>query len=101
MALRDIISTDIKNIFMNSNDFAEPFTFSRSGLTINAIFDDEFLVVIDGVESSRPIITVADSDIAGIKHADTFTRTGTSIIYNVIGIQPDGTGMTMIILSQD
>lgn len=101
MTLRARITSDIKSIFMNNEQFADDFVFSRSGLTISGLFDKEFILVVDDVETTAPALTVADSDIVGIIHGDTLTEVSTSIVYNVTGIQPDGTGVTLVILSQD
>lgn len=101
MTLRARIVSDAKSIFMNNTQFADDFIFSRTGLTISVLFDKEFAVVVEDVESAAPAITVADVDISGVVHGDTFTEVSTSTVYNVVGIQPDGTGMTLIILSQD
>ena len=53
------------------------------------------------METSRPAISVKTTDVPGIEHDDTFTRALDSVVYKVIGIQPDETGMTLIVLSQD
>jgi len=98
MTLKDLLTSDIKTIFMNSDDFADEFLNARTGLTIGAIFDKEFIVVIDDVESSTPAITVADTDVPSIAHDDLFTNTETSVVYKVTGIQPDGNGLTLVTL---
>lgn len=86
---------------MDNTHFADDFVNGRTGLTISVLFDKEFTVIIEDVESAAPAITVADTDIPGIRHGDTFTEVSTSTVYNVVGKQPDGTGMTLVILSQD
>ncbi len=101
MTLKDLIATDIKNIFLNTDDFADEFVNARTALTISTIFDNEFQVIIDDVETTAPAITVADVDIPGVLHGDIFTRVEDSTVYNVTGIQPDGTGATVLVLSQD
>lgn len=101
MTLRERIVSDIKNIFMDNSQFADDFVNARTGLTISALFDKEFVVIIEDVESAAPAMTVADTDIVGIRHGDTFTHVDTAIVYNVVSKQPDGTGMTLIIFSQD
>ncbi len=101
MTLRERLVSDIKNVFMDNTQFADDFVNDRTGLTISALFDKEFTVIVDDVEDSAPTITVADSDIVGILHSDIFTHVDTSTIYNVTGIQPDGTGLTLVILSED
>jgi hypothetical protein len=101
MALKDVMDADITNVFLNNDDIAEAFTFSRTASSVNAIFENAFAVIIGDVETSRPAISVKDSDIIGITHNDIFTRVLDGIAYNVIGIQPDGNGMTLVVLSQD
>ncbi len=101
MTLRERIVSDIKNVFMDNTKFADDFVNNRTGLTISGLFDKEFIVIIEDVESAAPAMTVADTDIPGIRHGDTFVHVDTAITYNVVGKQPDGTGMTLVIFSQD
>ncbi len=70
-----------------------------AGNLIWAIFDRAFYEAQGGdvgVESSQPMVTVRDVDVVGIAHGDTITRNGAN--YSVVGIHPDGTGMTEIVL---
>lgn len=100
MTFKNDLDTDI-SVFLDKDEFAEEFVFSRTGLTINGIFDNEFETVVDGVETTRPMALVKDSDITGIVQGDTMTRVSDSVVYNVTGVHPDGTGLTFVILSQD
>ncbi len=73
-----------------------------NGRIVPVIFDNEYEGVSpqDGeVESAGPQGTVKDSDINGIKHGDTMRID--LINYKIRGIQPDGTGLTVLILSKD
>ena len=93
-----------RDIFLDENEFADEFVFSRSGLTINCIFDDAFEVAVEGeqgVETTAPQVVAKDSDVTGIVQGDTLTRVSNSVVYKVIKPMPDGTGMTVILLSQD
>ncbi len=99
--LRELIDADIKNIFMNTGDFAFQFLNARTGLNIGALFDNQFAVIIDDVESTAPAITVAAVDVPGVNHNDLFTDTETAIVYKVAGIQPDGTGLTLLVLTRN
>ena len=68
--------------------------------TFVAIFDNDFLAVdLDEseVESSEPTLLARTADVSGLAHGDTLTISAVS--YTVRGIQPDGTGMTQIMLS--
>ena len=79
--------------------------FSHSGgvaVDISVIFDNDFRAVnmADGViESAGPQAVCKSSDVASAVHGDTLAISGTT--YNIIGIEPDGTGMTTLILSKD
>jgi len=101
MTLRARIVSDINDVFMNTDHFADDFVNARTGLTISVLFDKEFVTIIEDVESLTPAIACADSDILGVLHGDVYTEVSTSTAYNVIGIQPDGTGLTLLLLSQD
>jgi len=68
--------------------------------TFVAIFDNDFLAVdVDEseVESSEPTLLARTADVSSLTHGDTLTISAVS--YTVRGIQPDGTGMTQIMLS--
>ena len=68
--------------------------------TFVAIFDNDFLAVdLDEseVESTEPTLLARTADVSDLAHGDSLTISSTS--YTVRGIQPDGTGMTQIMLS--
>jgi hypothetical protein len=68
--------------------------------TFTGIFDNDFLAVdLDEseVESTEPTLLARTADVSGLAHGDTLTISAVS--YTVRGIQPDGTGMTQIMLS--
>lgn len=67
--------------------------------TFTGIFDNDFLAVdLDEseVESTEPTLLARTSDVSGLAHGDSLTISAVS--YTVRGIQPDGTGMTQIML---
>ena len=67
--------------------------------TFTGIFDNDFLAVdVDEseVESSEPTLLARTADVPSLAHGDTLTISAVS--YTVRGIQPDGTGMTQIML---
>jgi hypothetical protein len=99
MTLKDDMLTDL-DVLIDTDDFAVSITYNSA--TINGIFDKEFAQTAEGevaIESTVPQVLVKDSDIVGAAHGDVMTING--INYNIIGIQPDGTGSTLILLSQD
>lgn len=103
MGLLDQISTDLST-FVDSDDFATSATYTPSGgvaSTINVIFDDEFHELnaeTNSVETSSPQAWVVDSDVSGVAHGDTLVISSTT--YYVRGVHPDGTGITLLILSK-
>ena len=95
----DFITTDLA-AFLNSNELGDVAIYN--GNTINVLFLNEHeAVMLFGleVESASPLIMARDSDISGIQHGSTIVVSG--ITYKVIDIQPDGTGLTTLILSKD
>ena len=81
------------------NDYGTTVTKADTS-TFTGIFDNDFLAVdLDEseVESTEPTLLVRTADVSGLAHGDTLTISAVS--YTVRGIQPDGTGMTQIMLS--
>jgi len=85
--------TEDLDVFLDTDDFATEATINSA--TVLGILGNEF-VQVDFVESSKPAFECKSSDITGIAHGDTVTVGSDS--YKVRGIQPDGTGMTKLIL---
>jgi hypothetical protein len=82
------------------DDFGEP-AILPDGTEVTVIFDAAFSEASPmgvGIESSRPMITARSCDVEDLAHGDTISIRDTN--YSVVGIQPDGTGMTQIILSE-
>lgn len=79
--------------FLNADELATNATIGA--LTVAGIFDNQFVEVL-GVEGLRPIFTCAASDVPSIGHGDNVTINST--LYKVVGVQPDGTGLTSLIL---
>lgn len=54
-----------------------------------------------GVETTVPALLMASTDVtaAGITHGTSIVTDGTT--YKVIGIEPDGTGFTALILTEE
>ena len=67
--------------------------------TFTAIFDSEYVGVGDvEIESSGPALTCRTSDVADRAHGDVLTID--SVGYVIRGIQPDGTGVTLLRLER-
>ncbi len=88
--------------FLDTDEFADSATISKktvSEATINGIFDNDYFEVNTGqvgVSSSTPAFLCRTSDITNVKFGHVITIN--SLDYKVRDIQPDGTGMTALIL---
>ena len=72
---------------------------SWNSTTVDGIFDKEFeLAELGdiGVEGTAPVFTCALSDIVGIAQGQAFVVGGVN--YTVVRAQPDGTGVSTVIL---
>lgn len=103
--LRDQIEDNDLDAFMDSEaGFAREVIVTGSTygpLTIKGIFDERVPVVNDytgEVESTLSAITVKTSDIPDVRPHDT-VAVGL-VTYEVIEIEPDGTGLTTLTLNR-
>lgn len=63
-----------------------------------AIFDREFLLVIDSVESRQPTLTARTSDVKELPKETVLDLDGEQ--FRIKRPEPDGTGMTTVILKR-
>ena len=106
MTLKTDIIADLDNTFFNNDEFSDDLTLAPAGMearTIKGIPTDPYESLnpaTNEVETTAPTALVMSSDVVDIaNHGDTITR-GTTV-YEIIGIQPGGTGTTLLSLSQD
>lgn len=76
--------------------FATPVVFDGA-LSANALFDNAY-VDANGVYATGPQLTCASADIASVSVGSAVVVNATS--YTVQGIQPDGTGVTVLHLQR-
>jgi len=74
-------------------DFGEKASLNNKLVTI--IFDHDFLASL-GVESATPVVLIDDVDAVGVNHGMNLVLRG--VVYIVVGIHPDGTGLTQLML---
>lgn len=85
-------------------DFLKDFGESaliNGGTEITVIFDNEYAMAVPmgaDIESSKPIATAVSSDVENLSHEDTLEIR--EVVYKIVGIHPDGTGFTTLILSE-
>lgn len=81
--------------FLDATEMADNATIG--GATVAGIFDNQF-VEVHGIEGVRPVFTCDEDDVSSLSHGSSLTIKSTS--YKVAGIQPDGTGLTSLILEK-
>ncbi len=81
--------------FFSNDEMADNATIGSN--TVVGIFENQFFEV-HGIEGLRPTFTCDESEVSSIDHGDALTIKSTS--YEVVGIHPDGTGVTTLILEQ-
>ncbi len=74
-------------------DFAVPVTVG--GVAVRAIFDAAYADPL-GMAGNQPVLTVAADDLPAVAVGQAVTVN--AVNYTVTGIEPDGTGITTLIL---
>ena len=86
---------------LDVDEFGSAATYNGS-TTVNGIFENEYFEALaDGevaVEGTQPRFTCRTADVPSAAHGDTLLISGTT--YNVVGVQPDGTGMSTLALEE-
>jgi len=108
MSLYDDLTTDLA-AFFSVSEFAQSVTVSPSTdveRTITAIYDastDSLPPLIVPVNVSGPHVICKTTDVSDMAQGDTVTVTvsGEEVTYYVITRDDDGTGVTILYLSED
>ncbi len=79
--------------FFDTDDFGAVATYD--GGAVNGIFTDESY---EGGGQGGPMFVCQSSDIVGAVQGETITIGGKG--YTIAGIQPDGTGVTELVLDE-
>lgn len=104
--------TEDMSLYLRTEDFGTSAVYSGSGATIKGIFDaqyEEAFALERGasssygdlygrVQASSPVFTCATADVASAGHGQTITIGAT--VYKITGVEPDGTGMTVLRLEK-
>jgi len=104
MTLKADLLTDLDCMF-DTDEFADEVTYTnRYGYAkaVNGIYDAAFEALnpaTGSVEATAPQIQVKSADVAGVRKNETILREGTT--WYITGIHPDGTGVTILVLSED
>jgi len=95
-----MFTEDLTVFFDTVNGFAETVTYHGS-TSIAAIFDAAFFgehmsqLIVD---STKPACLVLSSAVSGVVQGYTILRGSTT--YNIVDVQPDGSGITLLILEK-
>lgn len=89
-----MFSENVAAFFDTSAGFAEYLTIGAA--SVAAIFDNAFSDPLGIVAGTQPVFIAATADVATLAVGDTVTRGATS--YTVASIEPDGTGITRVML---
>lgn len=105
MTFKESLAADLSNVFFNTAEFAEEVTWTPltgTAQTIAVLWDDPYRAanpVSGQVEDTAPQCLAPTANIGGMTQGDMITRQGTD--YYVIEMQPDGSGITTVVLSKD
>lgn len=94
-------AADLANYFeTDSHGTSATITINGSASTINVIINKEYFAIDPGmgmeVEGFQPVATGRTSDMANVDISDTIAID--SVTYNIRSVQPDGTGVTALVL---
>ena len=81
--------------FFDGDELAEDATIGLK--TVSGVMESQFIEAL-GIEGVRPVFTCAEVDVVGLNFKQTIKVKG--ITYKVAGVQPDGTGLTSLVLEQ-
>lgn len=91
---------DLENFFdTETHGTSATVTINGTDSSINVIINKEYFAIAGesvDVDGTQPVVTCRSSDVTGVDTDDTITID--NVTYNIINIQPDGTGVTVLIL---
>lgn len=90
--------TEDMSLYLRTADFGTAAVYSGSGATINGILDADYDEAMGRVQASTPLFACATADVANATHGQTLTVGAT--VYKIVGVEPDGTGMTVLRLEK-
>lgn len=95
----DFVSNDLAS-FLRTDELGDDAVYNGNSIDVQFYNEYDAAVIFDlEVESASPQAIARDSDIPNIAHGSEVTIN--SVVYKVRGVQPDGKGMTLLILSKD
>lgn len=92
--------------FLQEAEFSTTALIVATGVDVQVIFDDGFDAGLGGAfETSQPTALGATQDLQGLGHGSVLmlpsaVGSPTLVEFSVANVQPDGTGMTRLILER-
>jgi hypothetical protein len=84
-------------VFFDTNDFGVTATVGGTSFTVilDKIYVEQAVGTV-GIEGSNPVAICRSSDVSSVVHNTAITVD--SISYTVVGVEPDNTGVTLLVL---
>jgi hypothetical protein len=89
--------TEDLTAYFNTADFGVEALWSESAEPVVVIFDKAFIENL-GIAGNSPVALAKESDFPDVAEGQTLTISGT--VYTIITSQPDGTGVTTLIMEK-
>jgi hypothetical protein len=83
--------------YFNTDEFGVEALWSESAEPVVVIFDKAFIENL-GIAGNSPVALAKESDFPDVAEGQTLTISGT--VYTIITSQPDGTGVTTLIMEK-
>ena len=91
---------DLLNFFdTETHGVTANISIDGTSSNISVILNNEYFAIAGesvDIDGTQPVVTCRSSEVTGVDTDDTITIS--SITYNITNIQPDGTGVTVLIL---
>lgn len=101
MTLKADMITDLASVFFNTSEFADTATHVLTAATFAVIFDAAYVGIVGPageIQSSGPQAMAKSIDVSAYAIGDEIVIN--AIYYKIAGMEPDGTGITRILLSE-
>lgn len=83
--------TEDLTAFLQTADFGTAATWSVGSATVNGIFDYEYQRELGIVDATDPQFVCREADMSTATQGQTLTVN--AVVYTIIGVEPDGTGL--------
>ena len=83
------------SVFFDTDEFADAVTYN--GAPLVGIFDAAYFEA-SGIQGNQPVFICPTASVPAARHGDILVRSG--VTYKVVGVEPDGTGITLLRLEK-